>query len=149
MSKPNFVRPSQLPPIRVQRQERYLPSAFDDSLSYLEKLNKVIHYMNELGEITEQMMGNWNEVYRWVMNEGLDETIGGRLREWLDNGTFDRIINQNIFNELNGKIDRIIIEVNEDFKKLSDKLNKEIADLINHFNDLQYGIGTINFEWSD
>lgn len=139
MNKPHLIRDLQIPPIKIQKRERYLPTAFDESLSILERINKVIHYLNEYSDLTEEMLQNWNEVYRWVMNEGLDDTVSSRLREWLDDGTFHRIINEDIFNELNSKISNIEKEF-EFFKSDISELNEKISSI----NEEIFWVGRVN-----
>lgn len=133
-----------LPPINIQRYERYLPTAFDDSLTSLEKINKVIMYLHEYSAITEEMLTKWNEVYEWVMNEGLDDVIGDRLKEWIDDGTFYRIINETIFNELNNKVDQTI----ESFNELKNEINEKLDMLIEDFYVSIFNLGKTTFEWS-
>lgn len=51
---PNF---NSLKELNVQEYERYLPTAFDESMSILEKLNKVIEYLNQIGHLKQE---EWN-----------------------------------------------------------------------------------------
>lgn len=139
MTNSNLIRSMQLPPMKLQKYERYLPSAFDDSLSYLDKLNKVIHYLYYYSELTEEMLTKWNEVYKWVYGEGLDTMVGDRLREWLNDGTFATIINEVIFNELNNKLDSTIKDVennSEQIKELNSRIDSVIDDLISNVNKI-------------
>ena len=142
MNKPNLIHSMQIPPIRFHNRERYLPTAFDDSLSILEKINRVIQYLYEYSEVTDKMLENWNEVYSWVMNDGLDSMVGDRLREWLDDGTFYRIINETIFTELNNKVDGVI----KDFELVKDELDEKFSLISKEINNMidsllkEYGI---------
>lgn len=145
MNKPNLIGSIQIPPLQIQKHERYLPTAFDETLSILEKINKVIHYLYEYSDLTEQMMGKWNEVYLWVMGEGLDDTVGERLLEWLNDGTFYRIINETIFNELNGKVESVI----NDFEVFKGELEKKFDELSDGFYLEMYQVGRTVIEWSD
>ena len=101
----NIVRSMQLPPIKLQKYERYLPTAFDESMSILEKINKVINYLQEYGELTEDMIGKWNEVYRWIENEGIDESVLMRVEDLIQDGTISELINEKIFDSLANQID--------------------------------------------
>jgi len=95
----NIVRSMQLPPIKLQKYDRYLPTAFDESLSLLEKINKVILYLQDYGNVTEEMLEKWNEVYRWVRNEGVNEAALSIIRELITDGTIADIINIELFNK--------------------------------------------------
>jgi len=92
VEQPNLIKSMQIPPMKMQKYERYLPSAFDESLSILEKINKVIYYLWEYSDITNEMINKWNEVIDWVTNEGLEDIVNARLNEWLQDGTFDDIL---------------------------------------------------------
>lgn len=92
MVKPIITSFSQITPITIQQYERYLPTAFDESLSLLQKVNKVIEFMNRVGEITNEIVEQWNVVMEWVMNEGLEESVSLKLEQWLTDGTLDQHI---------------------------------------------------------
>lgn len=107
MPKPGLIRPPEMNPVYTQPYKRYLPGAFDDSLSILEKMNKVIYYLNQLGEITNEMLEKWNDVYEWVMGNGLENAVGNKLDEWLADGTMDKIINQRILGDIKKAIEEL------------------------------------------
>lgn len=109
MVKPLITSFSTIAPLIVHKYERYLPTAFDESLTLLEKVNKVIQYCNNIGIIVDGIVEQWNEVMEWVMADGLTAAVNVRLDEMVLDGTFDTIINQNIFGELNTKTNRISI----------------------------------------
>lgn len=104
MAKPDLFPMGTIAPVTFQKYERYLPTAFDESLSLLEKVNKIIHYMNEIGEITNDMINRWNEVYTWIMGEGLEDAVTAKLEEWLADGTLSDIINETLFGDLRNSI---------------------------------------------
>lgn len=97
MTKPIFSPFSPLTTINVQPYERYLPAAFDDSLSMLEKINKVREYANQIGLTTNQLIEQWNELSAWVLGDGLSDEIANKMQEWLDDGTIGRIINSDMY----------------------------------------------------
>ena len=96
MLKPEVGQLSHLHEIFVQKYERYLPTAFDNSLTLLEKVNKIIEYLNETTKIINGAFDDWNNIMEWVMNDGLNESVINRLLEMEQNGEFDTIINQTI-----------------------------------------------------
>lgn len=105
MTKPVITKFSELVPLFVQSYQSYIPTAFDDSLSLLEKMNMIIQQMNKSGEITNGIVAQWNEVMEWVMNEGLNEGIDSKVDDMVLDGTFDTIINQKVFGVFNSKLD--------------------------------------------
>lgn len=164
MNKPNLIRSMQIPPITMHKYERYLPNAFDESLSILEKINKIIQFSHEIAELSDTMLGRWNEVYNWVMNEGLDNAVGDRLMEWIENGTFDKIINETIFQGLNERITDMEEFIDTSFKEMRESLNETIKeltetinisfetlknDMLTTVNSELFNLGSTIFEWSE
>lgn len=78
----------------IQQYERYLPSAFDDSLSILQKVNLVVEHMNKTGLLVNEVVKQWNEVMEWVMNDGFKENLDALLDEMMETGVFDQIITE-------------------------------------------------------
>lgn len=91
MAKPELLKVPMLEQLYFQQGERYLPTAFDDTLTLLEKINRMIERLNVLGELTQDMIDKWNEVVDWITNEGLHDTVKAILEQWLIEGKFDEI----------------------------------------------------------
>lgn len=114
MKKPivDYQRKSQ--PIDIQMYKRYLPTAFDESLSLLEKVNKIIFKLNEIGELTNETIDMWNKIMEWIMSHGLDEIVTDKViekfNEMMDNGEFADLINDELLNEILGETKKIIEE---------------------------------------
>jgi hypothetical protein len=104
MTKPLLSNFATLAPMMIQKYERYLPTAFDESMSLVQKVNKVIVYLNQIGEITNDVVDQWNTVMEWVTGDGIGDTINLRLDAMVTDGTLDDIINHAIFDDLNTQI---------------------------------------------
>ena len=113
MNKPNMRAFERFAKITLHRYERYLPTAFDESLTILEKINKVIQYLNEMGVTLNDVVDQWNEVMEWVVNDGINDVVLDRLDEMVEDGTFETLINETLFESLNDKIDTISNEVTD------------------------------------
>lgn len=139
MKRTGLLPPNNIPFPRMQRYERYLPNAFDESLSILDKVNKVIKFLQEYADVTDMMLEKWNEVYHWVMNEGLDDAIGYRLQEMVEDGTLDRIINEKIFGDLNRKIDdgleNLDKKIDSGLEEMSTELKGGLEGLRSYLNE--------------
>ena len=61
-----------------------------------QKMNEVITQSNESFNYLE-----------WLKGQGLSDEVIKKLLEWKEDGTLENIINQNVFNELDNKIDEI------------------------------------------
>lgn len=98
MVKPVVTTWQDIPTISLQQYERYLPSAFDEELSLLQKVNKVIKYLDSIGVLLNGIGAQWNEIVDWVMGEGLESAVNAKLEEWLANGTIADLIADLIMN---------------------------------------------------
>lgn len=141
----------ELPSIPYYSGERYLATAFSDDLTITQKLNKIIHFINEYSKVTIEMLTKWNEVYSWVIGEGLDNAVGDRMNEWLLDGRLHDIINREIFEELNAKVDQAYklmeekfndydVEIANKFKKYDQELNNLIKEIEKDFSELSVSI---------
>lgn len=124
--KPNPV----LKPFEYWTQ-RVLPQVYDDSMSYYEVLNAVVGYLNEVIKSQNLTNENFNALNDLFVNlksfvdtyfNDLDvqKEINYKLDELVTNGTLDNIINHNIFDDLNNKLN-LIKE-----KKFSPKVNMSL-----------------------
>lgn len=116
----------------VMQGERYLPSAFDDSLSYLEKLNKVIKYLHEYSDLTTDMLERWNEVIEWVTEDGLEEAVSYQLNQWLDDGTLRDVIEDEVFGDFKDQLDKMAEKLDD----LKEKIEDEVEDLIEYLENM-------------
>lgn len=71
--------------IDPQPYERYLPNAFNDSLSLLEKVNKVIYELNETNKVSGEVIEKWNDFVelansgKLVDNQKIIEMVDNQL----------------------------------------------------------------------
>jgi hypothetical protein len=107
LEKPTLSSFPLLPPIDLQQYHHYLPTAFDESLSLVQKMNKVMQQLSTVGEITNGVITKWNEVMEWILNNGLEDVIIQQLLDWYNDGTLGEIINEAIFE---GKADKATVE---------------------------------------
>lgn len=98
--------------------QKTLPLAYDDSLTYQELLYKLIAKINEVVESQNQTNENFDELYalfiqlkeyvdNYFKNLDVQEEINNKLDEMAADGTLDKIINEQIFGELNDRIDKL------------------------------------------
>jgi hypothetical protein len=126
MVKPVLNSVGQLLPIFVQKYEHYLPTAFDESMSLLQKVNKVIKGLSDVYTITNDVVAQWNQVMEWVLGDGINATISTRLDAMIKDGTFSQIINQEL---LSSKPD-IFISINEPSQKTTNTFwYKDMGDV--------------------
>jgi hypothetical protein len=124
MTKPELTSFNKLGPLFLQQFDRYLPTAFDNELTIVEKVNKVIQYMSQTGLLVDSVVDQWNTVMQWVLNDGLQDEVSEALDKWLDDGTIASLINEQKFNDL---VDQFTNKLNEEVKNLNDKLDSIIS----------------------
>lgn len=129
MDKPIISGGRPVPPMYIQKYERYLPNAYDESPTILEKVNKVITHLNQMGELTNNVVDQWNEVSDWLLTDGLTEEVFTRLDQMTQDGSLDKIINETIFAELNGKIDEIETGTNGRVATIEKDLQNPYTDI--------------------
>ena len=91
-------------PLKLQPYDPYIPNAFDEELTLIGKMNKTIMYLNQIGELTNDVVSQWNQVVDWLMNDNLTSYITSVLTGWENDGTLATIINQTIFGNINTSI---------------------------------------------
>jgi len=140
-SKPELFQFRNIAPLNMQPRERYLPSAFDESLSIIERINKIIYYINEIYGLTGEVIAKWNEIMEWVLGNGLNEAVVDQLQKWVEDGTLKEIINEEIFADLNKEIQSLKVYVNESMNTLNEISVKESEPT--YVANLNLKIGTI------
>ena len=88
---------------------------------FFTKINECVKTSNETIDLSE-----------WLVNEGLAIEVVNKLMMWLEDGTLENLINVNLFNTLNTKIENIN-------SQLSEKVGKELF----------YNIKTSRFRYND
>lgn len=102
-----------------------LPSVYDDSLSYYELLNKVVAYLNEMGDNVSALHDALAEYKAWWDNldidvaeevdkrisEDLEPTVKRQLDIMAEDGTLSALINQDLFVSMNNRINKNTIDI--------------------------------------
>lgn len=97
-------------------------------------------FFQKLQECIE-LCNNTSEIVEWLKNEGLEEEVNEMLSIWKDDGTLDNIINEQIFYDLNSKIDTVESNFNTTVDNAIDNVNTAVDNAItnidNKFNTLK------------
>lgn len=98
--------------------------------TFFEKINNCIDVSNATFELA-----------KWLVNEGLNQEVVKQLMIWLQDGTLKEIINEQIFNDLNDKINDINTDLTSKINDLDNKLTDKIGNIVtadnSDFNSLQ------------
>lgn len=138
--------------IDVQSYERYIPNAFNDAITMLEKINKVIYQMNESNQLTNDMVKNWNDFAEWINQDGINQPIESQINELMENGTFKNMILPEIKKVTDSQLTEMSVQINESSEKVVQLSNvfafpdKRLAVEINDTGRLQRAIDSINGE---
>ena len=139
--------------------QKVIPLVFDDSLSYYETLCKFVECLNKVIEQTNIQTENIEELTRlyselklyvdtYFNNLDVQKEINIKLDEMVIDGTLAKIINKEIFNELNEKIDNLENELNERIDKIENE-SKNFNPVINRINRILIKSGLNDFENSE
>lgn len=79
------------------------------------KLNEVIKELARFEGVVSDEVVEQNEKLIYLLGEGLTTEVIKKINQMVLDGTMDTIINHNVFNGLNNKIDNFKQEVNEQF----------------------------------
>lgn len=99
----------------IQKYERYLPTAFDESMSLVQKVNKVIIHLNQIGELTNDVVDQWNTIMQWFLEEGLSEAVENQFNTLVESGEFVELVQVAL-----------------------DEMNQELNDRLNHTTNYIY-----------
>ena len=94
----------------------------------------------KLAQKMDEVITQSNESFNyldWLKEQGLSDTVIGILLGWKDDGTLDAIINGNVFNELNTKVDTFQEKVNNELQAKKLEIDNIIKGL-NRCSELHY-----------
>ena len=122
----NYSVKSHLKKLFMQQYERYLPTAFDESMSLLEKMNKLIHSFNALIDVVNSHMAYTDEQLQKAFGI-IDDNLKAQLKafgEELEEQT-------RLYEEIRDKLhsDLLPDSIKEELNRML--LSGELADIIN------------------
>lgn len=99
---------NQLAPIIIQQYQDYLPNAFDDNLTLLQKVNKIIQSLSSTNDTVNNLIDQWNnEIVNYVNGDGFTTDVNNKLDSMASDGTLASLLN----NEALGQIGDIHADV--------------------------------------
>ena len=90
-----------------------LPQVYGDELSYYELLNKVVEKLNEIGITVNELIDYVNHYFDSL---DIQQMVNEKLDQMVQDGTLAGLINHDIFNDLNTKINELSEYVHVDSK---------------------------------
>ena len=92
----------------------------------VEKINLIIQHFNVLENNCNKSIEDFSEKVEYYLNNGMVEEVDKKLDQFTQDGTFDKLINEKLFNEINGKIEEVKNDL-VDFKQMYNE-NKNATD---------------------
>ena len=107
--------------------ENNKPMTQSEQMYYLlSKLNLIIEHFNVLEYNCNKSIEDFSEKVEYYLNNGMIDEVGKKLDQFTQDGTFDKLINEKLFNEINGKIEEVKNDL-VNFKQLYNE-NKNATD---------------------
>jgi hypothetical protein len=126
----------------IQDFRSYLPNAFDDNLTLLQKVNMVIQTLTSMGVSVNSLFENWNNVIvPYVTGDGLNTDVVNQLTSWKNDGTLESLINTSV----SEKLKDMFVNVKVDFNAKGDGLTNDTNAIVNALNSLKNTGGTLFF----
>ena len=122
----NYSVKSHLKKLFLQQYERYLPTAFDESMSLLEKMNKLIHAFNGLIDVVNSHMSYTDDQLQKAFNI-IDDNLKAQLKAFAD----ELEEQTKKYEEIRDKLysDLLPDSIKEELNRML--LSGELADIIN------------------
>ena len=109
-------------------------------------INSVYHFndytLNELicklAQKMDEVITQANESFNyldWLKGQGLSDEVIKIMLEWKEDGTLETLINENIFNGLNTKIDNFQTDVNNKVDTFKNEVNNNFDTMETEFNN--------------
>ena len=92
----------------------------------------------KLAQKMDEVITQSNESFNyldWLKGQGLSDEVIKIMMEWKEDGTLENIINENIFNGLNTKIDNFKTEVNTEIDNFQTDVNNKVDTFKNEVNN--------------
>ena len=92
----------------------------------VEKINLIIEHFNVLEYNCNKSIEDFSEKVEYYLNNGMVEEVDKKLNQFTQDGTFDKLINEKLFNEINDKIEEVKNDL-VNFKQIYNE-NKNATD---------------------
>lgn len=100
--------------------QQTLPAIYDDSLSYTDLLAKLLYYINTLAENNKTLSNDVTNAINYINNyfDNLDvqDEINKKLDEMAKDGTLDKIINEDLFGNLENNLTNLTLATTQNSK---------------------------------
>ena len=92
----------------------------------VEKINLIIQHFNVLENNCNKSIEDFSEKIEYYLNNGMIDEVDKKLDQFIQDGTFNKLINEKLFNEINDKIEEVKNDL-VNFKQMYNE-NKNATD---------------------
>ena len=92
----------------------------------VEKINLIIQHFNVLENNCNKSIEEFSEKVEYYLNNGMIDEVDKKLDQFTQDGTFNKLINEKLFNEINDKIEEVKNDL-VNFKQMYNE-NKNATD---------------------
>lgn len=94
------------------------------------KLNEVIKELSRFEGVVSDEVIKQNEKLLYLLGEGLTNEVIKKINQMIEDGTMDSIINHNVFNSLNTKVNNNTNNINNIFKNVEEEEGNTLKEKI-------------------
>ena len=104
----------------------------------VEKINLIIEHFNVLEYNCNKSIEDFSEKIEYYLNNGMIDEVDKKLDQFTQDGTFDKLINEKLFNEINDKIEEVkndlvnFKQMYNDNKNATDNVIQMLSSAINN-----------------
>lgn len=95
-----------------------------DAITEYQLLCKIVEYLNKNIDKTNELGVKVEELNNWFINLDVQDEIDNKLNEMAEDGTLAEIINEQIFSELNDRIDNLENEIDANTERIENLENE-------------------------
>ena len=100
--------------------QQNLPAVYDDSLSYTDLLSRLLYYINGLVTnndlLSKDMKKLFDYINNYFLNLDVQQNVDKKLDEMAKDGTLDKIINEDLFGNLENNITNLTLATTQNSK---------------------------------
>lgn len=117
-----------------------------------EVLSNFCYYLNEVIDIVNKYTKDIDEVIKWIKGEGVTIAVNKKIEELMKEGYFEKLINEQLFTDLNDKVDDLYTEIEKlktydlHLEELIKNLNVELDNVKNKIKEIESTIEGLKSE---
>lgn len=116
-------------PVAIQKYDTF---SLDQDANVIEKMNRLIQFMNQIGKVSNDVIRNWNQVMEWVLKDGLNDYVVNEIEKMNAEGQFTEIFTEldTVFNDRINKVNEQLAQTSQDLEGRSINIKYPPAPLV-------------------